>query len=395
LAIIVLMLVSADASVRGKGRFADSHKGKDKGNSMIAKIISMLGEEKDKIQVDIQAESKNMVDYMQYCDDDQSEKAYAIKTAQRKTDDLNALVADNTANINSLAEEITELSAEIAERQDEMAEADKVRATAHEEFLKRESEQVICVEELDKMMIELKHQIAAMTTPPPVPVEGEDGEAEAAFVQDDSDPLAQVSLMQKGAEMKVNKHTVLTQDMLIGADMDEMRIVMTKTVESFSKHLQRSGRYTGFTQQDPLAGLGAAAGGEGGAAPVEEQKATAEENMKAFAGLKKKAEQALQDERDGEVNAAQNHALNKQALSDQVMLLKDKEADSKKDKLQLTEEKEEAVPEEKEMTPEQEMEALDEAVEESEAKEEKKPMKGRKGKKGSGCGGGSSGGKAC
>merc|ERR1719159_327125 len=122
-------------------------------------------------------------------------------------------------------------------------------------------------------MIELKHQIASMTTPPPVPVEGE-----AAFVQDsdDSDSLASQfdseSLLQKGANVKVNRHTVLTQEMLKGADMDRLLVVMTKTVESFSKHLQRSG--TGFMQQDPLAGLGSAAGGEGGAAPEEEDVAT-------------------------------------------------------------------------------------------------------------------------
>jgi len=313
---------------------------------MIAKIIQMLGEEKDKIAEDIAAEAKTMADYMQYCDDDQSEKAYAIKTATRKTNDLNALIADNTANINALEEEIGELAAEIAERQDEMAEADKVRETEHQEFLKREAEQVICVEELDKMMIELKHQIASMTTPPPVPVEGE------AFVQDADEAAQSVdgndwSLLQKGTrDVSVNKHTVLTQAMLVGEDMDKMRVLMTKAVESFSKRRERDGVATGFMQQDPLAGLGQAAGGANdGGGPVEEDKATAEENMKAFEGLKKKAEKGLQDERDGEVNAQQAYALNKQALTDQVTLLKDKEADAKKDKLQLSEEKEEATAE--------------------------------------------------
>merc|ERR1719313_252427 len=67
--------------------------------------------------------------------------------------------------------------------------------------------------------------------------------------------------------------------------------------------------------------------------------------MDAFKGLKKKAEKALQDERDGEVNAQQAHSMNKQALTDQKMLLEHKEADAKKDKLQLTEEKEEALSE--------------------------------------------------
>jgi len=316
---------------------------------MIAKIIEMLGEEKDKVAEDLAAEAKTMADYMQYCDDDQSEKAYAIKTATRKTNDLNALVTDNTANINALEEEITELAAEIAERQDEMDKADKVRETEHQEFLKREEEQVICVEELDKMMIELKHQIASMTTPPPVPVEGEGGAA--AFMQDgdDGDSLATAmateSLLQKGEYVNVNKHTVLTQEMLKGADMHELRVVMTKFVESFSKHLQRNGIDTNLMQQDPLAGLGAAAGGAEGPAVEEESGPSTDQSMDAFKGLKKKAEKALQDERDGEVNAQQAHSMNKQALTDQKMLLEHKEADAKKDKLQLTEEKEEALSE--------------------------------------------------
>lgn len=317
---------------------------------MIAKIIQMLGEEKDKIAADIKKESKTMADYMQYCDDDQSEKAYSIKTAAHKQDELNALVADNTANIKALEEEITELAAEIAERQDEMDTADKVRATEHQEFLEREAEQVICVEELDKMMIELKHQMAAMTTPPPVPVEG--GASFVQSVQDgyDVDPLAEAEalLQKKVTHVKVNnhKHTVLTQEMVQGADfkganMDRLLAVMTRTVESFSK--QKSSN-AALVQQDPLAGLGGAAGGEGGGGPVEEEAGfDPKKNMIAFEGLKKKAEKALQDERDGEVNAQQAYSMNKQALKDQLMLLADKEADSKKDKMELSEEKEEAI----------------------------------------------------
>merc|ERR1719163_1959700 len=116
---------------------------------MIAKIIEMLGEEKDKIAADIKKESKTMADYMQYCDDDQSEKAYAIKTAAHKQDELNALVADNTANIKALEEEITELAAEIAERQDEMDTADKVRATEHQEITELAAEIAERQDEMD------------------------------------------------------------------------------------------------------------------------------------------------------------------------------------------------------------------------------------------------------
>jgi len=365
-AILFVLFVSADASVRGKGRFATTHEGKDKGNSMIAKIIQMLGEEKDKIQVDIQTESKTMADYMQYCDDDQSEKAYAIKTATRKTADLQAVVADNTAQINSLEEEIVELGAEIAERKEEMDTADKVRADAHAEFKTHEAEQMIIVEELDKMMIELKHQMATMTTPPPV-AEGEgEGEAGAAgFIQDsdDSSSLAASfdaeSLLQKQVNAKINKHTVLTQEMLHGANMPHLLKAMEKAVNTFNVDIDahEKGAKGAFVQQDPLQGLGQAAGGEN-SGPVEvEEKTDPKEQLEAFDGLKKKAEAGLQKTRDGEVNAAQAHAMNKQALTDQVMLLESKLEDCKKDKMELSEEKGEA---EKEIVAIAETQAADE-----------------------------------
>jgi len=337
-AILFLLFVAADASVRGKNRFISKHEGKDKGNSMIAKIIQMLGEEKDKIQTDIQAESKNMADYMQYCDDDQSEKAYAIKTATKKTTDLNALVTDNTAQIDSLTEEIAELVAEIAERQEEMDTADKVRADAHAEFKEREAEQVIVVEELDKMMIELKHQMAAMTTPPPVPEEGEGEAGAAGFIQDSDDAsslaasFSAESLLQKHVGSKVNNAPVLTQEMLHGANMHRMLRIMEKTVNSFSRdvNVKVDKEVTGLVQEDPLAGLGQSAGGENRGPAAEEEAQDPQEQLAAFEGLKKKAEEALQRERDGEVNAQQNHALNKQALTDQKNLLQYKEEDCKK-----------------------------------------------------------------
>eukprot|EP00746_Dinoflagellata_sp_MGD_P094615 gnl/MRDRNA2_/MRDRNA2_37676_c0_seq1.p1 gnl/MRDRNA2_/MRDRNA2_37676_c0~~gnl/MRDRNA2_/MRDRNA2_37676_c0_seq1.p1 ORF type:complete len:741 (+),score=249.66 gnl/MRDRNA2_/MRDRNA2_37676_c0_seq1:87-2309(+) len=339
LAAILFITVHAAVHTRKSSRFGSHHKSKTQGNAMIAKIIEMLGEEKDKIAADLKAEAKSMEDYMQYCDDDQSEKAYAIKTAQKKTDELNALVTDNTAQIKALEEEITELGAEIAEDQDEIDRTIKLREEEHQDFLAREAEQMTIVGEMDKMMKELKHQIASMTTPPPVPVEAEP----AAFVQsplDDEDPLANAeSLLQRRTQVTVNQHTVLTQDMLKGANMDEMLAAMTKVVDSFTKHAEK----TGFLQQDPLAGLGGAAGGAD-AAPVEEEEGpSTKENMAAFAHLKKKAEKALQAERDGEVNAQQAFTMNKQALTDQIMLAKSKEEDCKKDKLELSEEKEEAL----------------------------------------------------
>merc|ERR1719352_1680742 len=117
-----------------------------KGNSMIAKVIEMLGEEKDKIKADLAAEEKTMGEYMQWCDDTQTELSYGIKSAKAKLEDLTAVITDNTAQIAALDEELTELGNEIAASQSEMDEAIAIREKEHSVFLKAEADQVATVE---------------------------------------------------------------------------------------------------------------------------------------------------------------------------------------------------------------------------------------------------------
>merc|ERR1719401_1185811 len=162
----------------GAERFAQGIASKQKGNSMIAKVIEMLGEEKDKIKADLAAEEKTMGEYMQWCDDTQTELSYSIKSGTAKIEDLTATITDNTAQIAALDEELEELGNEIASRTSEMEEAIAIRTKDHEIFLKSEAEQVATVEELDSMGVALKKQIAAFTaTPAPV------AEEEPALVQ--------------------------------------------------------------------------------------------------------------------------------------------------------------------------------------------------------------------
>merc|ERR1719274_415396 len=118
----------------------------DKGNSMIAKVIEMLGEEKDKIKGQLAAEEKTMGEYMQWCDDTQTELSYGIKSTKAKIEDLTATITDNSAQIASLDEELTELGNEIAARQSDMDEAIAIREKEHTIFVKAETEQVATVE---------------------------------------------------------------------------------------------------------------------------------------------------------------------------------------------------------------------------------------------------------
>merc|ERR1719359_1202296 len=122
---------------------------------------------------------------------------------------------------------------------------------------------------------------------------------------------------------------------------------MTRTVNLILRDplVQWKGtKATGLLQQpaDPLAGLGGVAGGDNQPAVQVDETVSPEENMAAFEGLKKKAEKALQDEREGESNQQQAHMMNKQSLTDQINLCKYKVEEGQKEKSSLSEEKAEA-----------------------------------------------------
>merc|ERR1719160_1639603 len=133
-------------------------------DSVISKVIEMLGENKDKIAEDIESESKEMAEYFDWCDDEQKETGYEIKTATRKIEELGALIADRTAQLSALDEEIVELGNEITDRNTEMDEANALRKKQNEDFKVAEAEQMGMVEELEQMEMELKRQMEAMTT---------------------------------------------------------------------------------------------------------------------------------------------------------------------------------------------------------------------------------------
>merc|ERR1719301_85360 len=115
-----LVLLSATCLYVGAVHIAEKQKAS--GNSMIAKVIEMLGEEKDKIKADLGSEEKTMDEYMQWCDDTQTELSYGIKSAVAKLEDLTATITDNGAQIAALDDEIAELGTEIADRTSEMEE---------------------------------------------------------------------------------------------------------------------------------------------------------------------------------------------------------------------------------------------------------------------------------
>merc|ERR1719428_420222 len=328
----------------------------------IDKVIEMLAKEKDKIAGDLEEENKAMTEYFGYCDDVQKELNYYIKEASRKIADSSALIEDRTAQIQAAEEELAELSTEEAEREEEMEKAEKLRKKEHEEFLTRESEQKIMVDELGQMEIALKEQMAAMTTPPPVFVQEEGAFVQQGFksstaneAQDDnSDEEEELEAPSEGYETlleiqhqhkrrqgsKLQTVPRLTAGMLRGVDLDAFRDTMTRVVESLGQdpetrqHVRTIGNFLQSAEDPPPVEVSAEA--------MAGQKKNTEDNMAAFEGLKAKAEKALQDERDNEAKKQSEHTANIMSLKQAQMICEDNIQDAKKDKARLTEEKGEA-----------------------------------------------------
>jgi len=295
-------------------------------NAMIDKLISMLGEEKDKIAADLVAEEKEMKEYFQFCKDEQGEKAYSIKTANRKIEDLSALIDNNNAEIESLEAELTELGAEQNARAEQKEKAEKLRKEQHTDFLKREDEQAILVSELEAMLKELKHQMATMTTPPPVfmqedaPANGPIKSAEeVSELADDIDgegdggfSFAQLKSAQATEHLSTGQMQTAIQKI--------QRVLNAMSVDPDLNHDGR-GRKLSMLQESDSLDPGAKA-----------------QSVEVVSGLVEKAEKGLQAEREAETNQAQAHSLAMQALKDETMLADDKIADDKKDKNKLSEE---------------------------------------------------------
>jgi len=340
-ALFFLLAATAKAFVHsGK----DTTKSKD---SVISKIIEMLQENKDKISEDIAAESKIMADYFEWCDHEQSETGYSIRTGTRKIEDLNAKIEDDTAEIASLDEEIAKLGSEIADRQTEIDEANALREKQKAEFKLREEEQNLMIEELEQMEVELKKQMAAMTTPPPVPVEGEATPAPAVLLQKNH-------RLQKYLNFEPVKHNT--------ASLARLQRALTEMVDAVWVDPQSQkalGVVHGLLQEDglmqeeptPVPTV------ELGADQVDQMNEDSSSNLAAFEMLKGKAEESLSKMREAEGTEQHNHDLRIQSITQAIHLAEDKTDDAKRDHARISEDKAAA---EKELTETEESKAADE-----------------------------------
>jgi chromosome segregation ATPase len=333
--VLLGLLVGVHASTEGLSQRSGlrvSARTSAKGNSMIAKVIEMLGDEKDKIKADLAAEGKTMAEYTQWCDDTITELSYGIKSAKTKIADLSATIEDNGAQITALDEELGELGNEIAARTSEMDEANAIREKEHNVFLKAEEEQVAAVEELEQLGVELKKQIAAFAQTPPPVEEGEEG----AFIQQGSPAATFDAFLQINSKNKVASAEAEAVEAARQARFAKMRKVMTMMINAVwldgqSKQDVEEMQKTALVQEDQ--------GSDQEPDAMAAQTAQNEKNLAAFEGLKGKAEESLQRIRDEETKAQNEHNVNMMSLKQAIALAENNVDDAKKEKARLATEK--------------------------------------------------------
>merc|ERR1719375_1728861 len=322
--IVGLLMLTADVSAihsathhraKGANRFAGESK-----SNVVDKVIEMLGTEKSKIAEDIKKEAAAMAEYMDYCDDEQKAKDFSIRDATRVIEDTSALIEDNTAQIAALEEEIAEIGVQMADRQEEHDKIKKLRDERHEEFKKREAEQLVMIGELIKMEAALKQQIESMTTPPPI----ESPSAEAAEGE-----------AAEGAEALVQR-TSSSYHHLSPETVQKMKVLYKKTMDALMLDPEAAPKGGAFLQEQED--------------PASAENAGTADNLATFDSLKVKAQEALQRERDQEKQEANEFIVEKQALMGAMKLFNHKLDDANEDKDKLSEEKAQAEAENKQAT---------------------------------------------
>merc|ERR1719161_717423 len=97
-----------------------------------------------------------MEEYMQFCDDQSTDKVFAIKTASRQIQDLKATIEESSAIMIEMADEVATLGTTIAAKEKELAEATSIRKGEHEDFKVTEKELAESVDQLARAIVQVK-----------------------------------------------------------------------------------------------------------------------------------------------------------------------------------------------------------------------------------------------
>merc|ERR550514_819393 len=103
-----------------------------------------------------------MMEYTEYCDMEAKDTEYAIKTASRQLEDLQAIIEDSTAKIAEEEDAISSLGTAIASKETELSEASGERQTEHTDFVAAEKDILDTIDEMSRAEMTIKKEMSLL-----------------------------------------------------------------------------------------------------------------------------------------------------------------------------------------------------------------------------------------
>lgn len=128
--------------------------------SPVQKVLQLIDEFTAKVTSEFDETKKVFEDFAKSCDDDSSEKAYAIKNSKEQIEDLAATITDSKAGIETETSKISDVSGTISETEKELSDVNQLREKEHADFLSAEKELLDTVDSLAGAQEQLKKSLA-------------------------------------------------------------------------------------------------------------------------------------------------------------------------------------------------------------------------------------------
>jgi predicted nucleic acid-binding Zn-ribbon protein len=126
----------------------------------LAKTIDLMNELKAKVVKDGEDEAKAYHDYFEWCDDAATDAKFAIETATKKKEKLEAQIADLSSSIEASTAKIEDLASSISTSETELKDATLIREKEAAEFAASEKELVETLSALDRALAILEKEMA-------------------------------------------------------------------------------------------------------------------------------------------------------------------------------------------------------------------------------------------
>lgn len=235
--------------------------------SPIGKVLQMISDLETKVIGEGETAQKAYDEFAEFCEDRNSELSNEVKTGKAQVEDLSATIDKEAADIEALSAKVDDLASTLSTAEKELKEGTDVRTAENADFVKVEKD-------LEETIDTLKRASGIIE---------KEMNGGASFAQ------------LSGAQNLADALSVLVQASAVGsADASRLTALLQSTSESDDED-DATGAPAGATYENKSGGI-----------------------LEALDNLLSKAEDQLAEARKEEAAAANNFAVKKQALTDEI-----------------------------------------------------------------------------